>query len=44
MMISLDEQFIKTELEIEKMQAAGHVNALALEEIKKLREKTKRFF
>ncbi|HDD61956.1 MAG TPA: type I methionyl aminopeptidase [Chloroflexi bacterium] len=35
-MISLDEQFIKTELEIEKMQAAGHVNALALEEIKKL--------
>jgi len=35
-MISLDEQFIKTELEIEKMQAAGHLNALALEEIKKL--------
>ena len=35
-MISLDEQYIKTELEIEKMQAAGHLNALALEEIKKL--------
>ena len=35
-MISLNEQYIKTELEIEKMQAAGHVNALALEEIKKL--------
>ena len=35
-MISLDEQYIKTELEIEKMQAAGYVNALALEEIKKL--------
>ena len=35
-MISLDEQYIKTELEIEKMQAAGHLNALVLEEIKKL--------
>lgn len=35
-MISLDEQYIKTELEIEKMQAAGHVNALTLEEVKKL--------
>ena len=33
-MISLDEQYIKTELEIEKMQAAGHLNALVLEEIK----------
>ena len=37
-MISLDEQYIKTELEIEKMQAAGQLNALALEEIKKLIE------
>ncbi len=35
-MISLDEQYIKTELEIEKMQAAGHINALVLEEIKKM--------
>jgi len=35
-MISLDEQYIKTELEIEKMQAAGHLNALVLEEVKKL--------
>jgi len=35
-MIPLNEQYIKTELEIEKMQAAGHVNALALEELKKL--------
>lgn len=35
-MISLDEQYIKTDLEIEKMQAAGHLNALALEETKKL--------
>ncbi len=35
-MISLDEQYIKTELEIEKMQAAGNVNALVLEEVKKM--------
>ncbi len=33
-MISLDEQYIKTELEIVKMQAAGSLNALVLEEVK----------
>ena len=35
-MVSLDEQLIKTELEIKKMQKAGSINALVLEEIKNL--------
>lgn len=35
-MISLDEQYIKTEQEIAKMQAAGSLNALVLEEVRKL--------
>lgn len=35
-MISLDGQYIKTEAEINKMQAAGGLNALALNEVKKL--------
>ena len=35
-MVSLDEKLIKTELEISKMQKAGGVNALVLEEIKKM--------
>jgi methionyl aminopeptidase len=35
-MVSLDEQLIKTELEISKMQKAGSLNALVLEEIKKM--------
>ena len=35
-MVSFDEKLIKTELEISKMQKAGGVNALVLEEIKKM--------
>ena len=35
-MVSLDEKLIKTELEISKMQKAGSLNALVLEEIKKM--------
>jgi methionyl aminopeptidase len=35
-MISYDEQLIKTEVEIKKMQEAGRVNALVLEEIKSM--------
>jgi len=35
-MISVDEKLIKTEHEIEKMQAAGGLNALVLDEIKKM--------
>ena len=35
-MISNDEQLIKTEVEINKMQKAGSVNALVLEEIKSM--------
>ena len=37
-MISNDEQLIKTEVEINKMQKAGSVNALVLEEIKSMIE------
>ena len=35
-MTSIDEQLIKTEVEINKMQKAGSVNALVLEEIKSM--------
>ena len=35
-MVSLDEQLIKTELEINKMQKAGSINALVLDEIKNM--------
>jgi methionyl aminopeptidase len=35
-MISYDKQLIKTEVEIKKMQEAGRVNALVLEEIKSM--------
>ena len=35
-MISYDEQLIKTEVEIKKMQEAGRVNALVLEEVKSM--------
>ena len=35
-MVSLDEQLIKTELEIKKMQKAGSINALVLDEIKNM--------
>lgn len=35
-MVSFDEKLIKTELELSKMRKAGSVNALVLEEIKKL--------
>jgi methionyl aminopeptidase len=35
-MVDFDEQYLKTEHEIEKMQAAGSLNALVLEEVKKL--------
>jgi len=35
-MISYDKQFIKTEMEIKKMQEAGRVNALVLAEIKSM--------
>ena len=35
-MISYEKQLIKTEVEIKKMQEAGRVNALALEEIKSM--------
>ncbi len=36
MMITYNKQLVKTELEIQKMQAAGSLNALVLEEVKKL--------
>jgi methionyl aminopeptidase len=36
MMASIEEQLIKTEQEIEQMQKAGSVNALVLEEIKRM--------
>ena len=35
-MITFNKQFVKTKLEIQKMQAAGSLNAQALEEVKKL--------
>ncbi len=35
-MVSFDEKLVKTELEISKMQRAGRLNALVLEEIKKM--------
>jgi len=35
MMITYKKELVKTELEIQKMQAAGSLNALALEEVKK---------
>jgi methionyl aminopeptidase len=35
-MITFNKQLVKTKLEIQKMQAAGSLNALALEEVKKL--------
>ncbi|HDD55293.1 MAG TPA: type I methionyl aminopeptidase [Chloroflexi bacterium] len=35
-MITYNKQLVKTELEIQKMQAAGSLNALVLEEVKKL--------
>ena len=38
MMITYNKELVKTELEIQKMQAAGSLNALALEEVKKLIE------
>jgi len=37
-MVTFDEKLIKTELEISKMQKAGSLNALVLEEIKKMIE------
>jgi methionyl aminopeptidase len=36
MMITSNKQLVKSELEIQKMQAAGSLNALVLEEVKKL--------
>lgn len=38
MMITYNKELVKTELEIQKMQAAGSLNALVLEEVKKMIE------